>query len=187
MNEVRTIFPSTGHLAFKTWTDPPSIMLLSYCRCLSFPSGSVVKNLPAMQETQETRIQSLGQEDPLKKEMATHSSILAWNILWTEEPGGLQSMGLQRIRHDWTQPHTRYNNFVLCMRCPGFPPSNWTPRYSTYLAILWAFVESLSHYPEFLCQTTASKALSPSCSSSSYCLLRDVINMVNQYDFLWNV
>ena len=44
---------------------------------------------------QETRVQSLGQEDPLEKEMATHSSILAWRILWTEEPGGLQSMELQ--------------------------------------------------------------------------------------------
>ena len=49
-----------------------------------------VKNLPAMQETW---VQSLGQEDPLEKETATHSSILAWKILWTEEPGGLQSMG----------------------------------------------------------------------------------------------
>ena len=44
---------------------------------------------------------SLGQEDPLEKEMATHSSILAWRIPWTEEPGKLQSMGLQRVRHDW--------------------------------------------------------------------------------------
>ena len=50
----------------------------------------MVKNLPAMQETQ---VQSLGQEDPLEKGMATHSSILAWRIPWTEEPGGLQSMG----------------------------------------------------------------------------------------------
>ena len=50
-----------------------------------------------MQETQETRVQSLGQEDPLKKEMATHCSILAWEIPWTEEPGGLQSMGSQRV------------------------------------------------------------------------------------------
>ena len=56
-----------------------------------------VKNLPAMQETQ---VQSLGWEDPLEKEMATHSSILAWKIPWTEEPGGLQSMGLQRVQHD---------------------------------------------------------------------------------------
>ena len=56
-----------------------------------------VKNLPAMQETQ---VQSLGREDPLEKEMATHSSTLAWRIPWTEEPGGLQSMGLQRVGHD---------------------------------------------------------------------------------------
>ena len=56
---------------------------------MSFPGGSVVKNLPTMQET---GIQSLGWEDPLEKEMATHSSILAWEIPWTEEPGRLQSM-----------------------------------------------------------------------------------------------
>ena len=49
----------------------------------------------------EMRVQSLGREDPLEKEMATHSSILAWRIPWTEEPGGLLTMGLQRVRHDW--------------------------------------------------------------------------------------
>ena len=49
---------------------------------------------------QETQVRSLGQEDPLKKEMATHSSTLAWKIPWTEEPGWLQSMGLQRARYD---------------------------------------------------------------------------------------
>ena len=52
-----------------------------------------------MQETQEMPVRSLGQEDPLEKEMATLSSILAWRISWTEEPGGLQSVGLQRIGH----------------------------------------------------------------------------------------
>ena len=57
----------------------------------------MVKILPAMQEIQ---IQSLGQEDPLEKGMATHSSILAWRIPWTEEPSGLQSRGSQRVRHD---------------------------------------------------------------------------------------
>ena len=57
----------------------------------------IVKNLPAIQETQ---VWSLGQEDPLEKKMATHSSILAGRILWTEEPGGLQSTGLQRVRQD---------------------------------------------------------------------------------------
>ena len=56
----------------------------------------MVKNLPAMQET---RVRALGREDPLEKGMATHSSILAWRIPWTEEPGGLQSMVLQRVRH----------------------------------------------------------------------------------------
>ena len=56
-----------------------------------------VKNPPAMQETW---VQSLDQEDPLEKEIATHSSILAWEIPWIEEPGGLQSMGLQRMGHD---------------------------------------------------------------------------------------
>ena len=57
----------------------------------------MVKSLPAIQET---RVQSLDQEDPLEKEMATHSSILAWKIPWMEDPGRLQSMGLQRVRHD---------------------------------------------------------------------------------------
>ena len=70
------------------------------CMFMSFPGGSEVKNLPTMQETQETWVRSLGQEDPLEEGMATHSSILAWRIPCAEEPGGLQSMGLQRVRHD---------------------------------------------------------------------------------------
>ena len=57
----------------------------------------MVKNLPAMQETQ---VQSLGREDPLEEEMATHSRTLAWRIPWREEPGRLQSMGSQRVGHD---------------------------------------------------------------------------------------
>ena len=61
-----------------------------------FPGGSVVKNPPAMQGIQETRVRSLGREAPLEKEMAAYSSILAWEIPWTEEPGGLQSIGLQK-------------------------------------------------------------------------------------------
>ena len=59
--------------------------------------AQMVKNLPAVQETW---VQSLGEEDPLEKGMATHSSILAWKIPWTEESGGLQSMGSQRVIHD---------------------------------------------------------------------------------------
>ena len=70
--------------------------------CVYYINGAsllvqTVKNLPAVQETW---VQSLGWEDPLEKEMATHSRILAWKIPWTEEPGGLQSMGSQRVKHD---------------------------------------------------------------------------------------
>ena len=54
----------------------------------------------AMQETQKMQVRSLGQEDPMEKEMATHSSLLAWEMLWTEEPGGLLSLGSQRVRND---------------------------------------------------------------------------------------
>ena len=59
----------------------------------------MLKNLP-MQKIQEMWVQSLGQKDPLEEEMVTHSSILAWEIPWTEEPGRLQSLGFQRVRHD---------------------------------------------------------------------------------------
>ena len=61
-----------------------------------------------VQETQDPWVWSLGREDPLEEEMATCSSILAWKILWTEEPGGLQSVGLQRVRHDWVTEHAHY-------------------------------------------------------------------------------
>ena len=68
--------------------------------------GSDRKNLPAVQET---RVRSFGWEDPLEKEMATHSSILAWKIPWTEETGGLQSTGSKRVGHDWTtNTHTKH-------------------------------------------------------------------------------
>jgi len=63
---------------------------------LDFPGGSAVKNLPANARNTGNSVQSLGQEDPLEKEMATHSSILAWEIPWTEGPGGLQFMGWQK-------------------------------------------------------------------------------------------
>ena len=67
---------------------------------MGLPCGSAVKNLPAMQKTQETWVQFLGGEDPLEEDMAIHSSILAWRIPWTEEPGGLQSIGSQRVGHN---------------------------------------------------------------------------------------
>ena len=73
---------------------------------LGFPGGSLVKNRPAKQETW---VRSLGQEDPLEKEMATHSSILAWEIPWTDRPDRLYSMGLQRVGHDLAIKTTNNN------------------------------------------------------------------------------
>ena len=72
----------------------PPVALASLGRFPPSLVSQTIKNLPAMQET---RVQSLGQEDPLELGMATHCGILAWRILWTEEPGGLQSMGWQRV------------------------------------------------------------------------------------------
>ena len=81
---------------------------LIYKQMLGFPCGSVVKNLPALQEPLVMQAWSLGQGDPLEESMATHPSILAWRIPWMEESGGLQSMGLQRVRHHWSDlAHTQ--------------------------------------------------------------------------------
>ena len=75
---------------------------------LGFSGGSVVNNLLATQETrQEPWVWSLGQEDTLEEQMATHSSILVWEILWTEVPGGLQSMESQRVRHNLVTEHAK--------------------------------------------------------------------------------
>ena len=80
--------------------------------------AQTVKNLPALQEAQ---VQSLGQEDPLEKGMATHSNILAWRIPWTEEPSGLQSLGSQGVRHDFTtNTHSSTTLWPECSSVFGF-------------------------------------------------------------------
>ena len=86
-----------GAMAQPKWHGRLTIGYISWFSGASLVAQTV-KNLPAMQATW---VPSLGQEDSLEKGMATHSSILAWRILWTEEAGGLQSMGSQRVRHDW--------------------------------------------------------------------------------------
>ena len=83
--------------------------------------AQVVSNLPAMQETQ---VQSLNQKDPLEKEIATHSSILAWRIPWTEGPGRLQSMGSQRVRHDWVTNTLERRQEVPALNVPCQPPQS---------------------------------------------------------------
>ena len=67
---------------------------------MSLPSGTMAKNLSASGGYEETQVQSLGQEDPLQEDMATHSSSLAWRISWTEEPGGLQCIGSHTVGHN---------------------------------------------------------------------------------------
>ena len=89
------LFPFSSSLGKVFWS---SFFPFSLFRLWASIVAQSVKNLPAVQETQ---VWSLGWEDPLEKEMATHSSILAWKISWTQEPGGMQSMGSQRVGHDW--------------------------------------------------------------------------------------
>ena len=95
LNQSLEIWSNVSRAA--QWILEPSIL------AGSFPGGSVVKNPPAMHETKEMRVWSLSQKDPLKEAMATHSSILAWEIAWTEEPGGLQTIRLQKVWHNWAQ------------------------------------------------------------------------------------
>ena len=103
----------------------------------SFPHGWVGKNLPAMRET---RVGSLGWEDPLEEEMATHSSTLAWRLLWTEEPGGLLSMGSHRVGHDWSdlacmhaleKKMATYSS-VLAWRIPGTEETGGLPSMGSH-------------------------------------------------------
>ena len=80
-----------------------------------------VKNMPKMQEMQETWVPSLGWEDPLEEEMATHSNILAWKIPWTEKPGGLQPKGSQRVEHNWVTKHAHREKVGLLIIRHGSP------------------------------------------------------------------
>ena len=87
------------------------------------PITQWVKNPPTMQETQEAWVWSLGWKEPLEKEMATHFSVLAWKSPWTEEPGGLQSTGLQRVRHKWaTKPPPPMCQCAWEFMCPPQKP-----------------------------------------------------------------
>ena len=75
------------------------------CSILVWRASVMTQQVKSPPTVQETQVQSLVWEDPLEKEMATHSSTLAWEVPWTEEPGGLQSVGSQRVRHDWMTEH----------------------------------------------------------------------------------
>ena len=152
--------------------------------------AQMVKHLSTMWETQ---VQSLGWEDPLEKEMAIHSRTIAWKIPWTEEPGRLQSVGLQRVRHDWAtslQSHIWQKGiggdrgFELCCCleqfpcfCDSFsPPAKWTWQdlspaflrrqclYSTSEALWYQGPDDLTSC------TTIDQSSESFCSSSLNCL-----------------
>ena len=103
------------------WVDSVNSDLVS---CLNL--GSAVNYLPAMQEPQVMWVQFLGQEDPLVEEMTIHSSILAWKILQTQKAGRLQSIELQRVRHDWSNLAYTHNLNVI-----------WTKRDSFLVSFMW--------------------------------------------------
>ena len=97
-----------------------------------------LKPLPAMPETWD---QSLGREDPLEKEVATHSRILAWRIPWTEEPGGLQSTGSQRVRHDWVTSLSL--SIIHSYRSPYMNPMATTKAHSRHQKLKWKATRTL--------------------------------------------
>ena len=101
---------------------------------MGVPGGSAVKNPHA---SQKAWVQSLGQEDPLEEGMATHSSILAWRIPWTEELGGLQSIAWQRVRHDWSDlAYTHWPNIYQSL--PGEFHLHFTNNFK------WSFITSVN-------------------------------------------
>ena len=90
-------------------------LVFRYIHHLTWTGATLVaQRLKRLPEMRETWVRSLGREDPLKKEMAIHSSTLAWRIPWREEPGGLQSMGSQTVGHDWATSLTQCNSKVIC-------------------------------------------------------------------------
>ena len=105
---------------------------------LSFLASLVAQRLKHLPAMQETWVQSLGQEDSLEKEMAIHSSTIAWKIPWTQEPGRLQSMGLQRVGHDWATSLSLSSIFYGLNRV--------FPYRSSTMTLLFFFI---SHLPPF--------------------------------------
>ena len=117
------------------WPDIAISWRIFHCLLWSMQSktslvAQSVKNLPAVQEIQ---VHSLGWGDALEKEMATHSSILAWKLSWTEEPGGLQSIGLQRVGHDWVT-----NTYLHSQRLWHSQQSRSSCFSETLLLFLWS-------------------------------------------------
>ena len=148
------------------------------------------KNLPAGQETQ---VWSLGREDPLEKEMATHSSILAWKIPWTEEPGRLWSMVSKRVRHDWATSlsltsissviHWLFSSVLSSCQFFFFFFNNFFLQFTSNLKVLWleTMLEMISHFLNLPCLDFSPKMWS--MLQNVPCALRKKVYSA----FRWNV
>ena len=117
---VQAVITPHLHISRKVLMTPssPASHFLFFSLLKNALVAQMVKNLPAMRKTQ---VWSLGWEDPLEKGMPTHSSILAWRIPWTEEPGRLQSMGSQRVRHDWVTNTLKNTTLRMFLHFLGLP------------------------------------------------------------------
>ena len=129
-------------------------LLLSIAAFMGFPGGSMVRNLPAMQEMQEIQVQSLVQEDPLEEGLATHFNILAWRTQWIEEPGGLQSMESQRVGHVWC-------DWACSHSCPQLPSC-----YKDRAVIVWQRLYNFQSLSYLLSHPLKKKFVDLWCRSS---------------------
>ena len=123
-----------SHFLFKEWKSIYALPLFYWASLVA----QMVKNLPAMQEIQ---VWSLGWDYPLEKGMATHSSVLAWRIPWPEEPGRVQSLGSQRVRHDWVT--NTFSSFYL----PHLWSHGLARTRKDIVEALWRYRERLSCFP----------------------------------------
>ena len=139
------IYDKIDRLYFPVLYSKTLLFIHSIYTGLGFPCGSVVKNLPAKQEMQ---VRFLGLEHPLEKEMAAHSSILAWEVPWTEEPGGLQSMGSQR--HDIVSKQQHCIYWLLSL-IPNFQTSPFPPPVPVAATSLLSMSVTLCFIARFCC------------------------------------
>ena len=107
----------------------------------AFQVASVVKNPPTDARDIEIRVQSLGRADPPEEKKATHFSIFAWSIPWTEEPGGLQSMGSQRVRDDWSDLACMFKySLITWLKNTAMAQQRLISNWPTLMGILWGFL-----------------------------------------------
>ena len=147
-----------------------------------------------MQEIQETQVRSLPSENPLEEEMATHSSILAWKIPWTEEPGGLSSMRSQRAGHDWMGAHTdRHIHIIDCGLTVGPVSGSQYPLSPSVrlITVLWCLtlliLISLRHLSKFNLNKYTLRIFSFNCNKIKIFKILKCIRRWDQWRFFFSI